>query len=117
MKTREEFIRLVDAYRTETRRRGMLALPAMIGAILGWIVIAGVMGRLLGNHSVLIGIWIILFFLVILFLNHYQIKSQDSLARKFELICPACSRTLGFRDFKLAIATHNCPHCGALIYS
>jgi ribosomal protein S27AE len=116
MKTREEFVLLADEYRKEIRRRSFVMLPAMVIGIIGFVMIAGVMGRYLGNHSPLIGVWILGFFLALFALSFYQTKSQESLARKFELVCPQCSRVLG-ANLNLVIATHHCPRCGQSVFS
>jgi len=117
MKTRDDFIVLAEAYRLELRRRAFILLPIMVIAIIACVLLAGALGRLLGNHPVVIGIWIVIFFLVMLGLNFCQVKSQQSLARKCGLVCPQCSRVFQARDLKLVIATHNCPYCGSRVYS
>ena len=108
---------LADAYRLELRRRAFVLLPAMVIAILACVLLAAALGRFLGNHSVLLGIWIVIFFLVILGLNFYQQKSQQSLASKCGLVCPQCSRAFQTNDLKRVIATKSCPYCGSQVYS
>jgi MFS-type transporter involved in bile tolerance (Atg22 family) len=117
MKTREQFVLLAEAYQVELRRRGLVLLPFMVLMSLLSIVLAEVLDYYLKSDTVLVGIWIVLFFSMLLGVNFYQAKSQQSLARKFELFCPACSRVITVRYLNVAIATHNCPYCGASVYS
>jgi hypothetical protein len=117
MPTRDQFVVLADAYRIELRRRGLLILPLMIIAIIGFVLMAGLTGRVLGNHSVVIGIWIIVFFGGIFALTFYQAKSRESLAKKCGLTCSNCYHVLALNDLKLVTATGNCPSCGVRFYS
>ena len=118
MKTREEFVLLADEYRKEIRWRAWLFLLAILLSFFVAIAPALIITHIIGYHSAGGLIWIGIFLVILIGLNLYQSKSQESLARKMELVCPHCSRVLVRQlDLKLAIATHNCPHCGDRIFS
>ncbi len=117
MKTREEFVLLADAFRREAQWRAWLFFAALLLAFIISAAGSGVADYLLGLHQAGGWILIVLFLAMTAFLCFYKIKSMKSLAWKFELACPTCSRPVMPDDLKLTISTHNCPHCGSLLFS
>ena len=107
MKTREEFVASVEAYRAKTRRYAFFLAPLIALLIIGNILVLAVLSHLLGKHSPLLGIWILVFFLGVLGLNIFQAWYYKNLAKNCGLVCPECGRVVIGRDLKLVTATHN----------
>ncbi len=117
MKTRDQFVLLAEAFRKEVFWRSCLLLLATLIGFFASGAVTGVIVHSSGLYKEGFLIWAVFFFLTILVTFLYQIKSQESLARKLELACPSCSRAIKPADLKRATATQNCPYCGNRIYS
>ncbi len=116
MKTREQFVLLAEAYRKEAGWRDWLMRFSLITAFFLTFALAAILKHFVFHH---IGGWImiVLALPMVSIVGFYEDKSKKRLARKLDLFCPSCVRTFGLSDFKIVIATHNCPYCGHLVFS
>lgn len=112
MKTRKDFVLLVDAYRTEVRRRFLFFLPLMLIVGAGLIIV-----EMQAGHSPLIQITTRIFPFLCLAFVFYQLKSRQSMARKLGLDCPSCAHAFTTREMSGVVSTRNCPACGAQVFA
>src|SRR5579863_9456971 len=117
MKTREEFLASVDAYRVKTKQYFLLGFPLFFLSVIIpplTLFIFEQMHLVLGEQAgpVVLIIWAYW----VLALVGYPRWCCRKAAEKSGLVCANCSKVAKPSDVKLITASHNCPYCGKPFY-
>ena len=119
MKTREEFLAAVKAYRSKTRAYSFLWLPLLLFLFVWPLLLSEVLEhfQLVPNNfskmpSPLAGLIMFFWFGPMIALMYFVNNRVRRIVASCGLICPECAHTVDPAEIKLITATHNCPCCG-----